>query len=87
MVRLYFATWFINVVLCVTEPRRVCPSLRERPSEDFYQHLLSSVGVGYNGRVSRLFTITAVCPENLYQEHKETLQQIIDTFEIPPGSL
>ena len=35
----------------------------ERPTEGFYQHLLSAVGVGYNGRVSRLYTITAVCPE------------------------
>ena len=56
----------------------------ERPAEDFYQHLVSAVGVGYNGRVSRLLTITAVCPEDQYGTLKETLKQIVETFEIPP---
>ena len=36
----------------------------ERPTENFYQHLYSVVGIGYNGRVNRLFTLTAVCPED-----------------------
>jgi len=56
----------------------------ERPEEGFYQHLLSAVGVGYNGRISRLYTITAVCPEEKFAERKETFQAIIDTFELPP---
>ena len=55
----------------------------ERPEEGFYQHLLSAVGVGYNGRISRLYTITAVCPEEKFAERKETFQAIIDTFELP----
>ena len=29
----------------------------ERPEENFYQHLLSAVGI-VNGRVNRLFTLT-----------------------------
>lgn len=56
----------------------------ERPSEEFYQHLVSSVGVGFNGRVARLFTITAVCPEGQWAAQQDTLKQILDTFEIPP---
>jgi len=56
----------------------------ERPEEEFYQHLVSSVGVGYNGRGMRLFTITAVCPEDQYAAQKATLKQIVDTFVVPP---
>lgn len=55
----------------------------ERPSEEFHQHLLSSVGIGYNGRVSRLFTMTAVCPEEQYEAQKDVLTSIINTFETP----
>jgi len=60
------------------------PWLWERPEEEFYQHLVSSVGVGYNGRGMRLFTITAVCPEDQYAAQKATLKQIVDTFVVPP---
>jgi hypothetical protein len=56
----------------------------ERPSEDFYQHLMSVVGVGYNGRVSRLITATAVCPEDKFAENKAKLEAILDTIELPP---
>lgn len=56
----------------------------ERPTEGFYQHLLSAVGVGYNGRVSRLYTITAVCPEEKFAANEETLRAILGTFVVPP---
>ena len=46
----------------------------ERPTEGFYQHLLSAVGVGYNGRVSRLYTITAVCPEEKFRRQRGDAQ-------------
>lgn len=52
--------------------------------ESFSQHLLSSVGIGHNGRVSRLFTLTAVCPEDQFSTMGETLRQIVDTFDVPP---
>ena len=56
----------------------------ERPTENFYQHLYSVVGIGYNGRVNRLFTLTAVCPEDKYADAKDALKKIAATFETPP---
>ena len=56
----------------------------ERPTEDFYQHLYSVVGIGYNGRVNRFFTLTCVCPEDKYESVKDTFKQIAGTFETPP---
>ena len=56
----------------------------ERPTEGFYQHLYSVVGIGYNGRVNRFFTFTAVCPETEYERSKEVLLNIARTFETPP---
>ena len=56
----------------------------ERPTEGFYQHLYSVVGIGYNGRVNRLFTLTAVCPEDKYAEAADVLKKIAATFETPP---
>ena len=55
----------------------------ERPEENFYQHLLSAVGIGYNGRVNRLFTLTAVCPEDRYAEMEPMFRKIFATFETP----
>lgn len=55
----------------------------ERPEENFYQHLLSAVGIGYNGRVNRFFTLTAVCPEDRYAEMEPMFRKIFATFETP----
>lgn len=79
-------------VLCFGSSRRdIVDSVRasvpypaERPTDKFYQHLMSSCGVGYNGRVNRLFTLTAVCPEAQWGEQQAALRAILDTFELPP---
>ena len=55
----------------------------ERPEENFYQHLLSAVGIGYNGRVNRFFTLTAVCPEDRDAEMEPMFRKIFATFETP----
>ena len=55
-----------------------------RPADGFNQHLISSAALGYNGKVNRLFTLTAVCPEEQFEAKREELRRILDSFVTPP---
>jgi len=52
-------------------------------SDEDQRHLLSTVAIGYNGRYTRLYTLTAVSSEENFAKEKATLQKIVDSFQPP----
>lgn len=52
-------------------------------SDEDQRHLLSTVAIGYNGRYTRLYTLTAVSSQENFEKEKPTLQKIVDSFQAP----